>query len=573
MNRLPIIIVSFLVFVPFNAIAQNIPPGNEPGAQASRFQDTSEQEKNRVSKKKVKAPDIEIAKEKEKAPQPPAGPSFILQSVEVTDSTIFKPADFRAAYESYIGKQVTFKDLEDIAEKIKTEYKKRGYLTTTTYIPEQNISSGKVEIRVSEGKMGSLKVEGNKWFASSLIEKYIHVKKNEVLNIFRMGRDMLRLNQNSDMEVRAVISPGKEPGTTDIVLKVDDHIPYHAGVSFDDQGTRLVGKDRTSLSFRSTNLLGFNDSAFANTLMSASSTGEFVSYAIPIDTYGTRACFDYTAFSMKLGKEYKRFDITGTTQIYTPHISGEIYLSEDFQAGVDTGIEIKSIKKKVAWKTTTNDQLRQPYVDFDLAKMDTIFGGGQTAFSPRFSFGTANFLGASSLNHPSESRPDTGGFFFRYEQTVKRIQKMFFDSYVSVRSQFQTASTTLPSSEQIQLGGANTVRGYPEGEYLADIGATLNVEWVFPCYIIPKEIKLPYAKAPLREQLQPVIFMDMAGGKIKKLAPGERPDRFLMGVGGGLRFSFNRNLFLRLDWAERVGDRPTQGQGPSNFYVTLQCEL
>ena len=102
------------------------------------------------------------------------------------------------------------------------------------------------------------------------------------------------------------------------------------------------------------------------------------------------------------------------------------------------------------------------------------------------------------------------------------------------------------------------MRGYPEGEYLADIGATLNVEWVFPCYIIPKEIKLPYAKAPLREQLQPVIFMDLAGGKIKKPALGERPNRFLMGAGGGLRFSFNKNLFLRLDWAERPGDRPSR---------------
>jgi hypothetical protein len=35
----------------------------------------------------------------------------------------------------------------------------------------------------------------------------------------------------------------------------------------------------------------------------------------------------------------------------------------------------------------------------------------------------------------------------------------------------------------------------------------------------------------------------------------------------------NRNLFLRLDWAERVGDRPTQGQGPSNFNISFQGEI
>lgn len=554
-------------------MAQNLPPGDQPGAQASRFQTEAEQERMRLEKKKVKRPQIEIEKEDKKPAAAAAGPSFILKDVEITGSTIFKPEGLKPSYEAYLGKEVTFKDLEEIAGTIKAKYKEKGYLTTTVYIPEQDIKEGNVEIRISEGRLGEVKVEGNKWYSSSLIEKYIHVKKNEMLNIFKIQRDMLRLNQNSDLEVRAVISSGKEASTTDITLKVKDNFPYHVGASFDNQGTRLVGKDRTSVSFRSTNLTGLNDSLFVNTLMGATASGDFVSYAIPLDTYGTRLGFDFASFDMKLGREYKELDITGHTQIYTPHISGEIYLSEDFQANIDSGIEIKSIKKRIRGEIMANDQIRLPYVAFDLAKLDTLFGGGQTIFSPRFSFNTEHFLGASSNDHPSASRPGTGGFFFKYEQTIKRVQKMAFDSYVSVRSLFQTASDTLPSSEQLQLGGANSVRGYPEGEYLADIGATLNVEWIFPCYIFPEELKLPYAKTPLRRQLQPIIFMDLGGGKLKKTAAGEKPIRFLMGAGGGLRFQFDKNLFLRLEWAARLGDRPTPGQGPSNFYVTVQCEI
>jgi hemolysin activation/secretion protein len=384
---------------------------------------------------------------------------------------------------------------------------------------------------------------------------------------------MLRLNQNPDLEVTAVLSPGLKPATTDIALKVVDSIPYHGGASFDNQGTRLVGKNRTSYSFRSTNLSGFNDSFAANTMTSASSSGQFASYSVPIGTYGARAGFDFTYFEMKLGEEFKDFDITGKTEICSLHVSDELYLSGDAQAYAELGLDIKSIKRRSATDVVTNDQLRLPYIAFDLAKVDTFLGGGQTVFVPRLTFSTENFLGASSRNHPSASRDGTGGFFFKYEQTLRRIQRMPLASYVSVRSQFQAASHTLPSSEQLQLGGANSVRGYPEGEYLADIGTVLNVEWVFPSYIFPKEYKLPHARMALRDQLQPVIFIDLGAGALKKVNVGERRDKFLIGVGGGLRFQFSKNFFLRLDWAKRVGNKPTLGQGPSTLHIACQLEI
>jgi hemolysin activation/secretion protein len=47
----------------------------------------------------------------------------------------------------------------------------------------------------------------------------------------------------------------------------------------------------------------------------------------------------------------------------------------------------------------------------------------------------------------------------------------------------------------------------------------------------------------------------------------------LMGAGAGIRFQFNQNLFLRLDWAKRLGEKPSSGQGPSNFYITCQLEI
>ncbi len=571
-----VLLCSFVfLFIP-SAIAQpppGIPESSDPGAQASRFQSEAEKARARAEKKELKKPQIDIEMEKGK-PEAEAGPAFMLKGVNITGSSIFEPEDFKDIYGPYIGKEETFKDIETIAEKIKEEYKKKGYLTTIVYVPEQDIVDGKVEIRISEGRAGEVKVEGNKWFSASVIRKYIHVKKNEPLNVFRLQRDLLRLNQNSDLEVKTVIAAGKEPGASDITIKVTDKFPYHAGTIVDNQGTRLTGKYRNSFSFRSTNLTGFNDSVFYSNIMSATSSGNFLTYAIPVDTYGTKAAFDFIQFYSQLGQEYKGYDITGTTEIYTPHMSGEIYLSDVFQATVDAGIEIKSIKRMIIGDITANDQLRLPYFSFDFTKLDSFLGGGQTFFSPKATFSTSDFLGASSLDHPTSSRDGTGGFFAKYEQNVRRYQKLSYESYMILRSQFQFASHTLPSSEQLQFGGAYSVRGYPEGDYIADYGASLNAEWYFPCYIFPKEWKLPYADKPLRYQVEPVAFFDLGGGGLMKVNPGEIQSKILMALGGGVKVSFNRNLFLRLDWAQAIGgDGPAQGNGPSTFYITLQCEV
>ena len=566
-------VIFFLVILAGQALGQTPPQREEAGAQAERFREMTERERKKVEEKKIKAPKIEFQKEAEK----PAvtGSSFVLKEIRVTGATLFTPQDLKPVYESYIGKLVMFKDLEMITSRIEAKYKEQGFLSTAVYIPKQEISpsEGIVEIAVSEGTRGELKVEGNRWFSLDFIKKYFHIKKNELLSFKKLTRGILRLNQNPDLEVKTLISPGETPGSSDITLRVKDKFPWHAGAGVDNQGTRLTGKYRTSVYARSSNVTGYGDSLFVNTLFSAGSFGESVSYALPIDTYGTKLSFDYTYFWMKLGKEFSSFNITGNTQIYTPRISWEMALTENFTANINTGLQIKSIKRFEEGNTTSNDQLRLPYIGYDITNVDSFWDGGQNSFSPRFVFGTSNFLGASSKDNAKAGRPGTGGAFVKYEQYFSRFQKMPFESYLQIRSQFQLASRDLPSSEQLQLGGESSIRGYPEGDFLADAGASLNLDWIFPMYLFPKDWKLPHSDTPLRNQIEPCVFMDLGGGKLMKTLPGERKEKFLMGLGGGLRVRLYGKAFLKLEWAKAVGDSPISGAGPSTFYFTFQGEI
>ena len=568
-----IVLSLFFSFTPLFAAnpPPNIPSGQDAGSQAKRFRDESQNIELRAKKKRGKAPKVEVEGSKAQPPEE-AGISFVLTDINVTGATLFKPEDFRPIFQSYLQKKVTLKDVSAIAEQVEAKYHSKGYLTTNVYFPEQEIKNGLIKLVVLEGKLGEVTVEGNKWFSADFIRKYIHSKPSELLNINRLQKDVLRLNQFSDLEVKTIVSPGKEKGTSNLVLKVKDKLPWHVGMSEDNRGTRLTEKYRTGFYVRGSNVLGLGDSIFANTLFNARTFGQVVSYVVPLGTYGAKLALDMSIFTMKLGKEYKVYDITGKTETLTPHLTFELALSEDFEAYLDLGINLESIKKRQDLNLVSDDQLRIPYFSFNLLKTDAFLGGGQTTYTPRFSYGTGGFLGASHSCHPSASRDGTGGYYFKYEHDLRRTQRMPFGSYLLVNSQFQAASHTLPSSEQLQLGGMTSVRGYPEGDYLADVGATLNMDWVFQSYFFPKNWKFPHTQMPLRRAIEPVAFFDMGGGGLYATNSGERSRKFLAGAGGGMRIHFGNNFFIRLEWAKAIGNAPQGGNGPSTFYLMMQTE-
>jgi hemolysin activation/secretion protein len=146
---------------------------------------------------------------------------------------------------------------------------------------------------------------------------------------------------------------------------------------------------------------------------------------------------------------------------------------------------------------------------------------------------------------------------------------MPWGTYVQIRSQLQAASRTLPTSEQLQLGGESSVRGYPQGDYLADNGWDLNMEWYSPSYFIPPSWKI--SDISLRSAIEPFVFYDMGGGKLIVVNSGETREQFLSGVGAGFKIQIRKNMYLKAEWAVPTGDKPIHGTGPSTFDESFQA--
>ncbi|MDE2009587.1 MAG: ShlB/FhaC/HecB family hemolysin secretion/activation protein [Candidatus Omnitrophica bacterium] len=544
------------------APAPPVPPGESLEAQAARFQQEYSIEKR--SREAAISKALIEAQEAEKAPAAPPV-YFVLHSVRITGTTIFDPQYLRFTWVPYINKKISINDLNYIVRLIKRVYKDLGFLTTTAYLPPQDVTGGNVEIRVIEGKLGHLSVEGNRYFSTPSIAKYVHTYPGEVMDMGEMQRDVMRINQNRDMNVTAVLEQGQEPETVNVILKEKESFPWHVSIGTDNQGTRLTGRFRRLVNLSTTNLSGHEDSLAFNGAFSDLSQGYFLSYQTPVGTYGTKLGLDAGYFQGKLGYEYKPYDITNYTETYDPNASFELYEAPDAQVNLRTGIQFQNNYKEDAGTYITSEKLRMPYIALDMIKTDSM---GQTTFSPEWTFNAPGFLGASREDNALSSRPETDGFFARYDQYVTRTQNMPWDSYIQIKSQFQAGIHTLPTSEQLQLGGAGSVRGYPQGDYLADIGGYMDTDWYFPTYLIPASWQWYGTQA--RNDIEPFVFYDFGEGRLYRTFTGEREVKFLSGTGLGIRIHIKGNFYLKLEWAWAIGDAPIHGDGPSTFDVSFQ---
>lgn len=497
------------------------------------------------------------------------GMSFQLKGVKLTGNDSISSEIFQPIIQKYTGKEVRLAELQDLSTDIKKEYRERGYIAAYVYIPPQSIADGIVEITVIEGHLGYIEVTGNKWYSQKVIKRFLRLVPGQVLFYDNLRQALSFLNKHRDVKVKAVLKPGKEAKTTDLDINVQDKFPVHVGADVNNLGTKNTGKNRVGFSLTDTNLLGQMDQLTSRFQLGSRSWAIGSDYNIPVHSSGTLLGISYTRSHVKLGGPFKGLDIVGNATTYGVYALQPIFSKAWVDATLNLGFDWKSIKNKMLGTYSGRDELRILNTGMNLEFTDKW---GKTFFPQSFHAGFSGFLGANRKVDPNASRSGTGGQFTIYRSSLIRYQRLPLDMMFVFRGQSQLSNNPLPPSEQLSLGGALAVRGYPEGEYLADYGAYMTNEIYVPTYFFPKDWKLPYSKEPLRKQIQGVGFFDFGGGALRKPLTGEKESRTLGGTGLGLRVRLFDKVYARVQWAAAVGSRPQTTGADSAFYYGVSAE-
>jgi len=489
-----------------------------------------------------------------------------IETINVTGATLVTEKELNSITSPYKDKEVMLSDLQRAADKITDLYRKKGFITSRAYLPPQKIENNTVEIRVIEGIMGDLDIKGNKYFKTKLFQKRIGLKKGEPFNYNVLRGNLSKINQYPDRNAKTVLSPGKEAGSTDVMLEIKDRLPIHISFDWDNFGSRYIDKQRYQTILTHNNLLGFDDMLTLQYQASQKFTLyehdvfyrlASMRYLFPVND-ATEIGFYAANSKLNLGREFETLQARGKSQFYSIYATRTLVNDENLTVNLNGGLDYKNIFNFQLGNETSRDILRVAKLGIELDRTDN---NGRTIVSNEFDVGVPEVWGALKDKDSRSSRASSGsgGEFTKDTLDILRLQKMPWSSTLLIKNSNQFTPNALTASEQFQIGGIANVRGYPPAEFAGDRGYSITGEWSFPPYLVSKDVKVPFSTARLYDALRITAFYDWGNVWLRNPQAGEHRNMTLRGAGAGMRFNLPEDLSVRLDMGWPLDRTPSDG--------------
>jgi len=551
------------------AFAQPVPSAAKSGVVEKSIDEGMRQFKP-TPKKEEPISELEVPMKEMQPEAVPEGVKILVKQFAFNNNTIFSRQYLNELTKKYINKELTFKELKGVATLITNEYRKDGYFLAKAYIPEQDVKFGIVLIDIIEGKLGEVIVEGGKFYKKKFNLEHFRPAVKGVINHQPLLKSLLILNEYPDLKVNAVLRKGKKPYCVDVVLKVEDKLPLHFAADYNNFGSRYVSRSRSGVSSEYTNLLFGGDKAYLRGVAGSPADNlGFVegTYSLPINSYGTRLGFGYTWSEFDVQREFRKLDAGGHSEIYSLNLEHPLVRTLISDVNLTVGFDYKQIKNRILGEDSSNDELRVLKFGVSGSHLDKL--SGRNYFSALFSQGIPDIMGGLKRNDPkaSNSESGAGGEFSKGNFDLARYQKFIGDTFILIKGSAQLASDALPIPEQLSIGGADTVRGYPQSEYLGDYGYIGNLELRFYTPFI-SNWRVPFTKkATLKDFVQFAGFLDYGNVLRKNPAVGVNKHDEIVGAGIGARFNITKDFTFRVDLGWPLGQEPSDG---SNTQTNMQ---
>lgn len=566
------VLMSVLLFSLSPKVFAAIPPSQQASGQEGL---NEQQERERKLREKIEKPlpKVENQEVLPQSQQPGAVGSqkTLIMKIVVSGNTILPPALINSIIQPFEGKELSVSDMQKVADLITDAYRQRGFITSRAIIPPQKVLGNTLELKIVLGLMGELQVRGNRYFKKSLFTKRVTLKKGDPFNYNTLRSDLFNINQYPDRNVKTTITPGQEQGETDVLFDVKDQLPIHVSFSYDDFGSKYLGKNRFTGTATDNNLLGFDDILTFQYQVSGAEDAyklESFRYLVPV-TNNTQVGFYSTRNQIELQEQFKALYARGKSDIYGGFVDQTLVNDPDLKIVADLGFDYKNVYNFLLNVESSRDIERVAKTGFNVDYTDSLYG--RNIVNDEIDFGIPDIFGGARAVDPHSSILGSGGRFTKDVFDYLRLQSLPFDSTLLLKSEAQFSSDVLDSTEQYQLGGISNVRGFAPGEAVGDNGQTATAELGLPVYGIPKNIPIPLSSANLYDALRVALFYDWGHVFLRDPQPGEFKDRILDSYGCGLRLTLPEDFFFRLDFAWPVTGQPSDGHNEHTWVqVTKQ---
>lgn len=395
----------------------------------------------------------------------------LVQRIVVEGSTVFSEADLAAAVAPFEGRLLTLEELQQVADAVTQLYLNAGYLTSEAVVPPQDVEDGRVRLRVIEGFLEAIRVEGSDRL-TDYVRRRVALAGTAPVSQARL-EDQLRLLQTDSLfdNVEAGLRQGETAGGSILTVRVSEAPAFSGSIGLDTLSPRSVGQFRTGATLRYQNLAGLGDrlqaSAYRTTTGGAYTYD--LSYQIPITPQNGTLLLrlapnnyritdtSLPEFAIGLRGSADNYEVV-VRQPLIRTIDEELALSAGFRYRQGSTLLLGFITPPTV---TSVFSFGQDYLRRDAS--------GAWGLQSQFRLGTGLFNASVAAAGPDAQ-------FWSWQGQVQRWQVINPNHRLLLQGSVQLTTDSLLGSEQFVVGGAQSVRGYYQNQRFGDNGLRFSIE-------------------------------------------------------------------------------------------------
>jgi hemolysin activation/secretion protein len=508
------------------------------------------------------------------APAPAAQPApvayFNVHEYRVLGNSVLSNRDIETVLYPLLGDHKTLADVEVARAALEKAYHDRGFATVFVDIPEQDVSDEIVRLKATEGRLHEVHISGARYFSERKIMAAVpSATAGTVPNIPVLQDQLSAVNiTTADRTVVPILKAGPVPGTVDLALRVDDHLPLHGSVEFDNQYTPYTKPLRATVSLSYANLFNEFDNVSVQYQLSPQNTNQVkvlaANYAWGALANGLRPSVSFIDSKSNV-PAVSTLGVLGKGQVYGSRFTFPLTDAPGMPQSLTFGVEYKHFLESIALGSQGASPPAGQLVNTPIsyANLSLAFNGNWSSDFLQGVFSTAaNFGPRGAPNNPetfANKRFKAQPNYFYVKMDGSLYLHLPWEFQLILRADGQFAVEPLITNEDFSITGANAVRGYLEAESLSDSGVVGSAQMQSPIWRVKT--------FPLGDVF---VFFDSGHSHVIDPLPGEPPAITLRSWGAGLNLLPGKMFTGSLTWADPLVTGPNTRRGDSRFLFIVR---
>jgi hemolysin activation/secretion protein len=383
-----------------------------------------------------------------------------------------------------LGPDKTIKDVEAARTALETLYHDRGYGTVFVDIPPQTVSAGLVRLRVTEGRVEREIITGAHYFPErDVIAALPAAQPGKVLQLSKLQEELSAVNtETPDRSVVPILKAGSAPGTVDLALQVNDHLPLHGSLELNNQASLDTRSLRSIASLSYGDLFGRFDTLSLQYQFTPQQFDQVRVFAAnyvfhPLES-GLQPSLQYINSNSNVAA-VGTLGVLGIGEITGLRLGYPFLSDAGSTQSVTVGLDYKHFRNVINQNATTAYDTPITYLNLSFAyaglwRSDLL----TTTFSVAANAGPRGVV--NNQNAFANDRAEGRDNYFYLRGDLAFEARLPAGFRLRLRAAGQAAAEPLITNENFSIAGADGVRGYLESEVLGDEGIKETLQVISP---------------------------------------------------------------------------------------------